>query len=415
MVYVTPQVEGYDSIDSIKPFSGKVDNLVVIPSRNAVSTIAYVISMVREGLEKLGGDWMIIVIDGLSDDGTLEIVRVMKKKIGEEKLFVVPNTVSKGKGGAMKLGVDIAYYLGVNSLVFVDSDLRSITPEWIELLARGAVKQGYTTPLYIRDRFDATITNFVARPLTVAAYMVNVKQPIGGDFGLGDKLIEYLATEAPWYNAPWNLLFGTDIFITHSALSRGIVPAEAYLGSKIHEAKDPGKSLKNMFIEVTGSLYTSLIEYAESWTSLTREELVEPPIIESPDIVFIPPPRIKVDKKHSLETFKELKTDTTVLGFLNEETRRKVIEAINSDKGIDHHTWAQILVQAYRAFYRNQQHSKRKQILETLYHLWQGRLYEYYNTVEKAEEKQVEEELWRQVKALIDLRPELIEAVKNFK
>ena len=91
-----------------------------------------------------------------------------------------------GKGAALRTIFEIAAALEVQALVVVDSDLRSIVPEWIELLAGPILKGGYdyTTPLYARYKYDGTITNTVTYPLTRALYGHRIRQPIGGDFGV---------------------------------------------------------------------------------------------------------------------------------------------------------------------------------------------------------------------------------------
>ena len=90
----------------------------------------------------------------------------------------------------------MAAALEVQALVVVDSDLRSIGPEWIELLAGPILKGGYdyVAPLYARHKHDGTITNNVTYPLTRALYGLRIRQPIGGDFGVsGDLVRHYLA------------------------------------------------------------------------------------------------------------------------------------------------------------------------------------------------------------------------------
>ncbi len=58
-----------------------------------------------------------------------------------------------GKGAALRTIFEIAAALEVQALVVVDSDLRSIGPEWIELLAGPILKGGYdyAAPLYARQ------------------------------------------------------------------------------------------------------------------------------------------------------------------------------------------------------------------------------------------------------------------------
>ena len=91
-----------------------------------------------------------------------------------------------GKGAALRTIFEIAAALEVQALVVVDSDLRSIVPEWIELLAGPILKGGYdyVAPLYARYKYDGTITNTVTYPLTRALYGHRIRQPIGGDFGV---------------------------------------------------------------------------------------------------------------------------------------------------------------------------------------------------------------------------------------
>ncbi len=409
-----PRIEGYDPPEKISGLKDRVWNLVVIPSRNAAATIPYVIYNAAEGLEKLGKPWAIIVIDGLSTDQTLPIVNVVKRDIGEDKLFIAPNTVSPGKGGAMKLAAEIADKLGIQNLVFLDSDLRSITPEWPIQLVMAAERCGYGTPNYIRDRFDATITNFVARPLTVMAYLVNIKQPIGGEFGLGRRLIEHLSRRAPWNSAYWNLLFGTDIFITHTALSMGITPCEASLGSKIHEAKDPGKRLKGMFIEVAGSLYNALLEYGDKWMN-NNGEVIEPKQITKPAPVFIPPPRVSIDPSKAYGFYAEASKEP--LSSIIEKLLKpsdEVLSKIREAGELSSSDWAKILYSGFRAYVSTPIHKYRELILEALFHLWQGRLYTYYEQVGDAPIELVNEVVWGQVEDVLAIRDRFVEELRKY-
>ncbi len=76
-----------------------------------------------------------------------------------------------GKGSALRTIFAIAERLGARACAVVDSDLRSITPQWIELLLGPVVDHGfdYVAPLYLRHKFDGTITNSIVYPLTRVA------------------------------------------------------------------------------------------------------------------------------------------------------------------------------------------------------------------------------------------------------
>ena len=111
----------------------------------------------------------------------------------------------------------------------VDSDLRSIVPEWIELLSGPILKGGYdfVAPLYARYKYDGTITNTVTYPLTRALYGHRIRQPIGGDFGVGDLVRHYLTLD-DWTDDVSK--FGIDIWMTTSALTGGFAVCQTPRG-----------------------------------------------------------------------------------------------------------------------------------------------------------------------------------------
>ena len=85
----------------------------------------------------------------------------------------------------------MAVQLQAKACAVVDSDLRSITPEWIDMLLRPILFAGYdfVAPYYQRHKYDGTITNSIVYPLTRSLYGVRVRQPIGGEFGISARLI----------------------------------------------------------------------------------------------------------------------------------------------------------------------------------------------------------------------------------
>ena len=61
----------------------------------------------------------------------------------------------------------------------VDSDLRSITSEWVKYLLEPILEMHYqyVSPLYSRYKYDGTITNNIVYNLTRALYGLRVRQP----------------------------------------------------------------------------------------------------------------------------------------------------------------------------------------------------------------------------------------------
>ena len=264
---------------------GSADIMVGIPSYRNAATIGYVVRAAQAGLVQYFPDLRPILVnaDAGSPDGTQRVV-VETEPPGyvEEILLVHPtNRLDRvsltypevdgigGKGAALRTLFEMAAALQVEALVVVDSDLRSIVPEWIELLAGPIMKGGYdyVTPLYARHKYDGTITNTVTYPVTRALYGHRIRQPIGGDFGVSGDLIRYYLEQDSW--TPDVSRFGIDIWMTTTALTGGFAVCQTRLGAKIHDPKDPGSDLGPMFRQVVGTLMTMARDNAARWLSIT--------------------------------------------------------------------------------------------------------------------------------------------------
>jgi hypothetical protein len=156
----------------------------------------------------------------------------------------------------------------------VDSDLRSITPEWVELLAK-PVLQGtfdFVAPLYLRHKYDGTITNSIIYPLTRALYGKRVRQPIGGDFGFSGELAKFFLSKEVWDTDVAR--YGIDIWMTTTAIANDFRVCQSFLGAKIHDAKDPGADLSAMLSQVVGAAFDLMESYSEKWMAIAASEPV---------------------------------------------------------------------------------------------------------------------------------------------
>jgi glycosyltransferase involved in cell wall biosynthesis len=260
---------------------GGADIMVGIPSFKSATTIGYVARAAQAGLVQYFPDLRPVLVnaDAGSPDGTQRVVVDTEPPDYVERILLVRprNRLRRisltypevdgvgGKGAALRTIFQIAAALKVQALVVVDSDLRSIGPEWIELLA-GPIQKGgfdFVAPLYARYKYDGTITNTVTYPLTRALYGLRVRQPIGGDFGVsGDLVAHYLAQD------DWDAdvsRFGIDIWMTTKAISGGFAVCQSRLGAKVHDPKDPGADLGPMFSQVLTTLLRLTEQHAQGW------------------------------------------------------------------------------------------------------------------------------------------------------
>src|SRR6187455_352075 len=284
---------------------GSADIMVGIPSFKNAATIGYVVRAAQAGLVQYFPDLRPVVVnaDAGSPDGTQRVVVETEPPDYVERILLVRprNKLQRisltypevdgvgGKGAALRTLFQIARALKVQALVVVDSDLRSIGPEWIELLAGPILKGGfdYTTPLYSRHKFDGTITNTVTYPLTRALYGLRIRQPIGGDFGVSGDLVRHYLELDDWTDDISK--FGIDIWMTTSAIAGGFAVCQARLGAKVHDPKDPGSDLGPMFRQVVGTILRLADKYQEHWLPIRGshdvpaygfERIIDPPPLE---------------------------------------------------------------------------------------------------------------------------------------
>lgn len=265
---------------------GSADVVVGIPSYNNARTIPHVVHAVTAGLAKYFPTRRAVLInsDGGSSDGTPALVA--SAELGTTRAILLtrpPPPVHKvitayqglpGKGSAFRTIFEIAHRLEARACAVVDSDLRSITPEWLQLLLAPVMDEGfdYVCPLYARHKFDGTITNAIVHPLVRALYGRRIRQPIGGDFGFSGRLATHFLSHDVWQGDVAR--FGIDIWMTTSALVGDFRVCQSYLGAKIHDAKDPGAHLSTMLVQVTGSLFAQVEAHAQHWLDVEGSEPV---------------------------------------------------------------------------------------------------------------------------------------------
>jgi glycosyltransferase involved in cell wall biosynthesis len=255
---------------------GTLDILVGIPCYNSEDTIGHVVSVCAEGLNKHYPDKKngIIVSDGGSLDDTRERSEDALTPAGVEKAVAIYRGVP-GKGTSFRAVFEAAKLTKADACIVVDSDLRSITPEWIKALADPILKKeaDFIAPYYSRHKYDGTITNNLVYPLTRSLYGLRVRQPIGGDFGFCGELANFYFREDVWETDVAK--FGIDIWMSTSAICEGYQIGQVYLGRKIHMAKDPADDLGPMFQQVISTLFFLMGKYEKKWRMVNGSQPVK--------------------------------------------------------------------------------------------------------------------------------------------
>jgi len=382
---------------------GEADILVGIPSFNNARTIGHVVRAAEAGLAKYFPDQKSIVVnsDGGSTDGTRDVAR--NASVDRDKILVrhtksvfhkiaTPYRGLPGKGSAFRTIFEIAQRLGVKACCVVDSDLRSITPEWIELLVKPVLESGYdyVAPYYHRHKYDGTITNTIVYPMTRALYGKRIRQPIGGDFGFSGKLAEFYLTKDVWETDVAR--YGIDIWMTTTAVANNFKVCQAFLGAKIHDAKDPGADLSAMLHQVVSSVFRLMEEYTTVWKDVEGSD----PIPTYGFVYGVGLEPIAVNLEGMIEKFRlgvqelagiyETLFSGELLAFLREASEKSGDDFVIPDS-----LWTEMLYQCSVACHRrvmSQEH-----ILKSLTPLYLGKVASFVIEAWESTAEQLEERL----------------------
>jgi glycosyltransferase involved in cell wall biosynthesis len=398
----------------------EADILIGIPSYNNARTIGHVVRAVMAGLAKYFPKARAVLVnsDGGSTDGTQEEVKrvqiedfktiLTSHPVHPLSKIVTPYHGIPGKGSAFRTIFEDAKLLNAKACAVVDSDLRSIAPEWVELLLRPVYEGGfdYVAPLYARHKFDGTITNSIVYPLTRALYGKRVRQPIGGDFGFSGELAKFYLKKNVWETDVAR--FGVDIWMTTLAIAEGYKVCQSYLGAKIHDAKDPGSDLGPMFTQVVASVSTLMGEYEPLWKRVKESEPI--PTFGFHYEVGLEP--ISVNVEHMIGNFR--------LGAKNlMEIWRKVIlpetaprlESLSrlSDEAFSfpQDLWVRIIYDFAVAYHKGS--INREHLLKSMIPLYLGRVASFVKENEKSSAEEVEEKLESLCQVFEEMKPYLIE------
>jgi glycosyltransferase involved in cell wall biosynthesis len=282
------------------------DVVIGVPSFNNARTIGHVVRAIHAGLAKYFPKFNAVIVnsDGGSSDGTRDAV--LHTDVDLSRLLILstplvgihrlsfPYHGIPGKGSAFRMIFQMADLLEARACAVVDSDLRSITPEWIDLLVRPVLHAGYdfVAPYYHRHKYDGTITNSIVYPLTRALYGRRIRQPIGGDFGLSRRLIQRYISRQDWETDVAR--YGIDIWMTTIAVAEQFRTCQSFLGAKLHDAKDPGADLSAMLQQVVGSVFSLMREYQNAWSPVRASAPVD--LFGFPYDVGLDPIQVNVEK-----------------------------------------------------------------------------------------------------------------------
>lgn len=366
--------------------------IVGIPSYNEADSIAYPTQMASQGLIKYFPDKesVIINVDNRSPDGTKDVFLNTPTEV--PKIYISTPEGVKGKGSNLRNLFEAAVELQAKAVVVVDADLKSITPQWIQYLGEPLFAGfHYVAPIYVRHKYDGSITNHIAYPLLRTLFGLRVRQPIGGDFGFSRRMAQAFLSEKIWNKRIAN--YGIDIWMTTVAIARRFNVCQTFLGApKSHRTKDPAKHLGPMFIQVITTFFDLMIDFEYFWKDTVESR---------PSSIFgfglgvkenPPPVRVNTDALYSsfisgFDSYGDVWRKIIPKPELAEIQKTKKIPKSKFYYPSD--LWARILFN-YAIAYRNYAVPK-EQLVESMIPFYHSRILSFVNKTTHKDTKECEE------------------------
>ena len=397
-----------------------VDLLIGIPSYNSARTVGHVVRAVTAGLAKYfpGIKAVLVISDGGSTDGTQD---EMKRVQGEDfemiltshavppiHKIVPPYHGIPGKENGLRKIFEATQQLKAKACAVVDSDLTSMTPEWMEFLFRPVYEEGfdYVVPIYARHKFDGTITNGIVYPLNRALYGKRVRQFIGGDFGFSGELAKFYLEKEVWETDL--VRFGIDIWMTTLAISEGHKVCQSFLGPKIYEAKDSESDLGSIFSQILSSVYGLMEPYQNLWKTIKETEPV--PTFGRQSEIGLKPISFNVQGmirnfrlgiRNLMEIWKRILAPETASSL--ESLHRLSDDAFSFPKDL----WVQLVYDFAIAYHKGSVH--RDHLLRSMIPLYLGQVASFVKENQESSPEDVEEKIESLCRIFEMMKPYLIE------
>lgn len=167
---------------------------IIVPEYNenvrAVETI--------KGILKFTRNKVIVIDDGSTDDS----IKVLKKSFwNNERVIIRKHVINLGKGAAMKTGVELAWKLGHEAVIFVDADGQhnpKHLKDFEEKLESSAIVFGYRK-LDKQMPWIRKWGNILAANLVKAVFNIKKKDLLSGYLGFRKEVYPKIEWSSPRY------------------------------------------------------------------------------------------------------------------------------------------------------------------------------------------------------------------------
>ena len=233
--------------------------IVIFPAKNEEGTIENSIATANQSNYKPD----VIVVDAYSTDKTTQLAERAGAIVIQQ-----PTKIFPAKGLAMKTGLREAFDRSADIIVFLDADIRNLTPEWVDKLVNALIDNNcdMSRGFYTRHARDAAVTKLVARPMlhTFFPELSQFEQPLSGEVCARRKVWEDLLKRDHGSDSTpdgW----GIDVWFLIEAAISGYHVKEIFMGTKEHTSfedyREDVSNLSKMAEQVEFTIIREAIKY----------------------------------------------------------------------------------------------------------------------------------------------------------
>jgi hypothetical protein len=179
--------------------------------------------------------------------------------IASPQLAQDPASLSQSLGDSFRATFEIAQKLNSRACAVIASDLAAAPEDWVSMLLQPVAEQQFdlVTPCYARHPFEGMINRAIVYPLVRALYGMQIRNPMGPDFGISSRLWQRVG------NAPRNRPHTLPSLVAE-AVTNSMPICQSHLGARIYAAPD-WTNLGSLLAQVLGPLFLDVERYAAHW------------------------------------------------------------------------------------------------------------------------------------------------------
>ena len=272
------------------PQVGRADILVGLPSYNNAETVKPVIQAVTAGLRQAFPAASVLLVnqDAGSQDGTPELMKVAVEErfpiallsrtppgaSGMESLPRLSAGWSSGREEAFHSFLSATKESQAAACAVIDPGVRSVTPDWIPWLLSPIMQSraDYVAPLFLRPRYEGSLTNMLVYPLNRALYGTAMRYHVGGGCGISGPLAG-LFLEQPFWDER-SLRSTLDACLTTVAIAEGRSLCQAGLGEKVVQHAAGAEDVSTVVAQTVGTVFSFMERYQDVWEHPARVQPV---------------------------------------------------------------------------------------------------------------------------------------------